>query len=69
MQTLSNVPFEELRVGDRVKSKTFNLEGVITYIYKDEESSMPSNNQIMIIWENNSFDIGCPDEYNKIWLM
>lgn len=69
MQTLSNVPFSELRVGDRVKVKTFNLEGVISCIYKDEESSVPPDNQILVKWETGGFSIGCPDECNNIWLM
>lgn len=69
MQTLSKVPFNDLRVGDRVKSKVSNIEGVINCIYKDEELSVSPDNQILIKWEISGFSICLPDECNMIWLM
>ena len=56
MQKLSDVPFDLLRVGDRVKSEITNNEGVI-------QKLIPAYNEIAIDWNN-----GCHSQQWQVWL-
>ena len=68
MQTLSDVPFEELRVGDRVKSKFTNNEGFILHLIKKSETKLKNDNEILIRWfTDDTLQWHC--YYHMVWLM
>jgi hypothetical protein len=69
MQTLSNVPFSELRVGDRVKSKVTNREGVITSLINISKAFRFKDNEIFIKWERNTRSHQWYFFYDYVWLM
>ncbi len=69
MQTLSNVPFEELRVGDRVKSKSTNNEGVISRLIDISEASRRDDNEILVKWSNGNISLQWHYNYDRVWLM
>lgn len=69
MQTLSNVPFDQLRVGDRVKSKITNLEGVISSLYRYEKTVKYSDYEIFVRWEDGSYAYIWPNKFYNVWLM
>lgn len=69
MQTLSNVPIEEVRVGDRVKSKKTNREGFISQIIDIEYSQRQDDNSFIIRWENGNISLQLQLDYTNVWLM
>lgn len=69
MQTLSNVPFEELRVGDRVKSKSTNNEGVISRLIDITEARRKDDNEILVKWSTGNISLQWHYNYDRVWLM
>lgn len=75
MQTLSNVPFNELRVGDRVKSKYTSNEGFISALYPKKINSPLSpfypfiEDEIQIKWDDENITIYYHYCFASIWLM
>lgn len=69
MQTLSNVSFNEIRIGDRVKSKVTNREGFISRITPIEYARRFEDNEFIIVWENGNISCQWHFMYDFVWLM
>lgn len=69
MQTLSKVPFDQLRVGDRVKSRVTNNEGFIYRLIDISEASRQDDNEIVMKWPNGSISYLWHYNCDVIWLM
>lgn len=82
MQTLSNVPVSELRVGDRVKFKATGVEGFISNIvpYSSFEFLVDNIDVILTIkyetkneyelkYAHVPFTVGSNSKMGHIWLM
>lgn len=82
MQTLSNVPIEDLRVGDRVKNKATGIEGFISDIvpfssfegYNGEDGFLliikyETTDKHAIKHAHVPFTIGSKTKCGHLWLM
>jgi len=69
MQTLSNVPFNELRVGDRVKSKITDNEGFIFCLIDIAEAKRREDNEIVVKWSTGTISYQWHFNYDRVWLM
>ena len=69
MQKLSDVPFDSLRVGDRVKSKITNNEGVIRELIVKSQAKRFEDSEIVIVWDTGSRSHHWHFWLDKVWLM
>lgn len=69
MQKLSDVPFDLLRVGDRVKSEITNNEGVIRELILVQDAYRTEDNQIVINWDTGYRYRTWQFWLDQIWLM
>lgn len=69
MQTLSKVPFKELRIGDRVKSKVTNNEGFISQFIPIEQARRRDDNEIIVKWNTGAESMQWHFNYDAVWLM
>ncbi len=69
MQKLSNVPFQSLRIGDRVKSSYTGNEGMIYKLIPIEHARRRDDNEIMVKWDTGSVSYQWQYCYDGIWLM
>lgn len=69
MQTLSKVPVEHIRVGDRVKSRVTHIEGTILEIIPVEQARRCEDNEFFIRWDNSNTSFQWHYMYDRVWLM
>ena len=69
MQPLNTVPFESLRIGDRVKSMITDTEGLIWRLIPVQETRNRGADEIVIKWDTNSMSHRWHFLLNKVWLM
>lgn len=69
MQPLNNVPFESLRIGDRVKSMVTGSEGLIWRLIPVQETRNRGADEIVIKWDTNSISHQWHFWLDKVWLM
>lgn len=69
MQMLSNVPFDEIRVGDRVKSIRTGTEGFIYSKTPIHLARRFEDNEVMIKWENGNISYIWHFQLDGVWLM
>jgi hypothetical protein len=69
MQTLSNVPFDEIRVGDRVKSMRTLREGFVSNKIPIHLATRCEDNEVFIKWEHGAISYTWLFQCEYIWLM
>lgn len=69
MQTVANIPFNELRVGDRVKSRITGVEGFISELIDISKASRRDDNEIVVKWDNGNISLQWHFNYCFVWLM
>lgn len=69
MQTVAKVPFNELRVGDRVKSMITGVEGVITDLIDTSKARRKDDNEIVVKWDNGNISLQWHFNFMFVWLM
>ncbi len=69
MQILSNVPLQNVRVGDRVKSMMTGNEGFISRIIDIEDARRKDDYEYLIKWDNGNISLHWKYNYSSVWLM